>query len=128
MTLIVTNIADIDHYGGEHAIPGIRFRPARQALNVSAWGMNVLELDPGCEGYPEHDHTHDLQEEVYLVVDGAAVLVAEGQEREVTRGDMIRVSPETARKFVTHDRPVTLLAIGATPGAAYAPDPRMATT
>jgi uncharacterized cupin superfamily protein len=119
MTIAIQNIAQIAHYQGEGAIPGIRFRAARSAMGVTAWGMNVLELDPGCEGYPEHDHAGDQQEELYLVFDGSAALIAEGRERPVVRGDMIRVPPGVKRKFVTGDEGVTLVALGGTPGAAY---------
>lgn len=119
------NIAEIEHYQGEHAIPGIRFRPARQALGVTAWGMNVIELDPGCEGYPEHDHTHDGQEEVYVILEGSAVLISGGTEQVLSAGDMVRLPAETLRRFVTRDKSVRILAIGATPGSVYAPDPQM---
>jgi hypothetical protein len=44
------------------------------------------------------------------------------------RGDMVRVAPEVTRKFVTRESSATLLALGATPGKAYEPDKRMATT
>lgn len=125
MAVTVEHISDIQHYQGEGEIPGIRFRPAKMAMGVSAWGMSVIELDAGCEGYPEHDHSHDGQEEVYVVLEGSAVLVAEGAEHPVGVGDMVRVPPEVTRKWVTRDQPVRLLALGATPGQAYAPDPRI---
>ncbi len=128
MPITFKNISDIAPYQGEHAIAGIRFRPIRQALGVTAWGMNVLELDPGCEGYPQHDHAHDGQEEVYLVLEGSVVLVAEETERTLRRGDMVRVGPETSRKLVTRGEGATLLALGATPGKAYEADQRLATT
>lgn len=125
MAVTVEKISEIAHYQGEGEIPGIRFRPAKIAMGVSAWGMNVIELDAGCEGYPEHDHAHDGQQEVYVVLEGSAVLVADGAEHPAGVGDMVRVAAETTRKWVTRDQPVRLLALGATPGAAYAPDPRM---
>jgi mannose-6-phosphate isomerase-like protein (cupin superfamily) len=128
MDIVVKNTKQIEHYQGAHAIPGIRFRPAREAMNVSAWGMNILELDPNCSGYPEHDHTHDGQEEVYLVMEGSVVLVAEGVERVLRQGDLVRVPPTVKRKLLTRQEGVTLLAIGGTPGKAYAPDPRMSAT
>ena len=83
--------------------------------------MNVLELDPGCEGYPEHDHTADDQEEVYLVLEGAVVLVTPDGERALRAGDLARVAPEVRRKLVTREVGARLLAIGATPGAAFTP-------
>jgi quercetin dioxygenase-like cupin family protein len=117
----VKNISEIEPYGGPNAIPGIRFRPARQALGVTSWGMSVMELDPDCTGYPEHDHANEGHEEVYLVLSGSVVLRAGGSERLLRQGDFVRVSPETARKFVTRDEGATLLALGGTPGAPYSP-------
>ena len=52
MTVVAKNIKDIAPYAGPNAIPGIRFRAARQVLGVTAWGMNVLELDAHCTGHP----------------------------------------------------------------------------
>lgn len=115
----ITAIDAISAYSGPHAIPGIRFRPARQAMGVTAWGMNVIEIDPGCEGYPDHDHKGDDQEEVYVILEGSAVLQAHGEEQVVRAGQMIRVEPGVHRKFVTRDEGVRFLAIGGTPGKAY---------
>jgi mannose-6-phosphate isomerase-like protein (cupin superfamily) len=121
MSIVVKSIKDIAHYAGPNAIAGIRFRPARSALGVTAWGMNVLELDAHCDGYPEHDHTHDGQEEVYVVLEGRVTLRAAGEERVLVTGDMVRVPPDVKRKFVTGDGGAVLLALGATPGKAYTP-------
>jgi uncharacterized cupin superfamily protein len=124
MDIVIKQLSTIEPYQGEHQIPGIRFRPVRQALGVSAWGMNVLELAAGCEGYPEHDHVNvmkDGQEEVYLVLDGSVVLLAEGSEHVLRRGDLVKVPPHVTRKFMTRAEPATLLALGGTPGKAYAP-------
>lgn len=111
--LIVKAIEDVAPYAGPHAIPKMRFRPVREALGLTGWGMSVLELDPDCAGYPEHDHADDAHEEVYVVLRGSAVLVTDGKhERTVNEGDLVAVPPGTARKFVTRDRGITLLALG----------------
>ncbi|MBO6934502.1 MAG: cupin domain-containing protein [Deltaproteobacteria bacterium] len=115
----VKSIEECEAYTGPHAIAGIRFRHVREALGVSAWGMNVLELDAGCEDYPEHDHVEDGQEEVYVILKGSAVLQANGEERVLNAGDLARVPPEVKRKLVTRDQAVTFLALGGTPGKAY---------
>jgi uncharacterized cupin superfamily protein len=125
MSVTQQNTKSIPFYDGEHAIPGIRFRAARQAMGVSAWGMNVIDIDAQCSGYPAHDHKHDNQEEVYVVLDGSVVLIADGVERVLQQGDMVRVEPSVMRKLVTRGDAVTVLAIGGTPGLAYTPDPRM---
>lgn len=117
----VKAIDEIAAYDGPHAIPGIRFRFAGQALAVSSWGMNVIELDPHTSGYPEHDHGNDGHEEVYFVLRGQAVLVADDVEQPVREGQFVAVPPRVSRKFITRDHGATLLALGGTPGKPYAP-------
>mgnify|MGYP000144137194 CR=1 FL=1 len=125
MSLTVHHAADIPYYQGEHAIDGIQFHHARQTLGVTAWGMNVLSLAPHTTGYPEHDHASDGQEEVYVVLEGALQLHADGVVHELVTGSMVRVPPTTTRKLVTTDQAARVLALGATPGKAYEPGPGM---
>jgi uncharacterized cupin superfamily protein len=117
--VVIKNIGSIEPYQGPHAIPKIRFRSLRSALGVSAWGMNLIEFDPGATGYPEHDHEADGQEEVYMVVEGSIELEAEGKRQVLKKGDLVRVGPHVKRKFVTQEHGAVLLAIGGTPGKAY---------
>jgi len=114
-------IEDVAPYDGEHAIPGIRFRPMQQALGVSSWGMNVLELDANNEGHPEHHHQSDGHEEVYFVVRGTVVLRAGDEEHILRAGTFARVPGAVTRKLVTKDEGATILALGGTPGKPYAP-------
>ncbi|WP_242343034.1 cupin domain-containing protein [Anaeromyxobacter terrae] len=114
-------IDEIEAYGGPRAIPGIRFRPAARALGISAWGMNVIDLDPGCTAYPEHDHVKDGQEEVYVLLSGTATLHADGAEWPLAPGTLVRVGPQAKRKIVPGPEGARVLALGATPGQAYAP-------
>ena len=117
--VIVKRLEEIEPYSGAKAIAGIRIRPAGRTLGVSAWGMNVIEIDAGCERYPEHDHVKDGQEEVYVLLRGGATLHAGGNQWTLQPGTLVRVGPGTKRKFVPGQQGVTLLAIGGTPGQAY---------
>jgi uncharacterized cupin superfamily protein len=119
--ITLKNIEEIDAYTGPNAIPGIRFRSAGRALGVSAWGMNVIELDPNTARSPEHDHEEDAHEEVYVVLRGSIVLRADGEEIALAQGDFVRVAPATVRKIVTRAEGATVLALGGTPGKPYAP-------
>lgn len=119
--ITLKKLVDIEAYAGPNAIDGIRFRPARPALGISSWGMNVLELDPNCANYPEHHHGKDNHEEVYVVLRGSVFLQAKGEEWRLDAGDMVRVAPPVSRKFVTREAGATLLAIGGTPGKPYEP-------
>lgn len=119
--LQIQRIDEIEPYRGPHELEGIAFKPVGGALGVTAWGMNVLEMAPGASTYPEHSHSEDGQEEVYYVLDGAATLTCEGEEREVASGSFVRVPPGATRSWRPGGKGVTLLAIGATPGKAYEP-------
>ena len=112
-------VGNLDYYQGEHAIPGIKFRYAAKELGVTAWGMNVLEIAPGCLDYPDHDHINDGQEEVYVVLKGSGRLQSDGEQWGLKTGDLIRVGPKEKRKIIPGTNGITVLAIGATPGAAY---------
>jgi len=112
-------IEEIPFYQGPHAIPGIRFHGAARELGVTAWGMNVIEIEPGCVAYPEHDHVKDGQEEVYAVLKGGGTMDAGGERVELAEGMLVRVGPSTRRKILPGPEGITVLAIGATPGQAY---------
>lgn len=116
---IIKRVDEIDFYQGPDAIAGIRFRTAGRALGVTAFGMNVIEIDGGCERYPEHDHVKDGQEEVYAVLSGSARLVTSSGEVPVSAGAIVKVPPDVKRKWIPGADGVTLLAVGATPGKAY---------
>lgn len=117
--ITVRSMESIEPYSGSHKIEGIRFLPAAAALGVRAWGMNLLEIEAGCENYPAHDHTGDGQEEVYVILRGSARLVTADTEQPLRVGDLARVGPSVTRKIVPGPEGVTMLAIGGTPGKAY---------
>ncbi|HYP55746.1 MAG TPA: hypothetical protein VEQ41_05515 [Solirubrobacterales bacterium] len=38
---------------------GIKFHKAAAGLGVSSFGISIIDLAPGAEDYPEHDHSPD---------------------------------------------------------------------
>jgi mannose-6-phosphate isomerase-like protein (cupin superfamily) len=119
--ITVTKVGDLDSLQGPNAIPGIKFLQAGRELGVTGLGMNILELEPDCSAYPEHDHAGDGQEEVYVVLDGGGTLVAGLRQWPLVAGTLIRVPHDTKRKLVPGADGLTVLALGATPGKAYEP-------
>ena len=103
------------------AVFGGGMRRVRAGLGVTSFGIQVIEMPPGYEHYPEHDHTHDEQEEVYTVLSGSAKLLAGGEEYELEPGTFARVGPGEKRKLISGEQGVRLLALGATPGSVYTP-------
>jgi len=111
-------VREIDEMDG---IYGGVARRARAELGVTAWGMQVLTLPANWDGYPEHNHDADAfdpnQEEVYIPLEGSAILVADGAEYELRPGSMARVGPEQARRLLPGPDGIRLVALGGTPGA-----------
>jgi uncharacterized cupin superfamily protein len=103
------------------AIFGGGFRRVRAGLGVTSFGLAVMDLPPNFTGYPEHDQTHDAQEEVYTVLEGTVTLNVGDEEITLEPGVWARVGPDEKRKLVTGDSPVRVLAIGGTPGQVYSP-------
>jgi mannose-6-phosphate isomerase-like protein (cupin superfamily) len=95
------------------------FRRVRAGLGVTAFGMQVIELPPNADMYPEHDHSHDDQEEVYLALSGRGTLQVGDEEFTLEPGVFARVGALERRKIVTGEEGVRILAVGATPGRIY---------
>jgi Cupin domain len=103
------------------AIFGGGFRRARAGLGVSSFGLAVIDLPANFSRFPEHDQTHDDQEEVYTVVSGRATLHVGGEEYLLEPGVFARVGATERRKLSTGELPARIIAMGATPGKVYDP-------
>lgn len=115
----VKRFDEVPIYTGPGKIPGIEFHMAGRELGVKAWGMNVLAIEAGCTGYPEHDHANDGQEEVYVVLRGSGTLEAEGTSTPLAEGVLARVGPTTKRKILPGPGGIVVLALGGVPGQPY---------
>jgi mannose-6-phosphate isomerase-like protein (cupin superfamily) len=93
---------------------GPGFRKVRQALGVTAFGVNGIVYPPGHEGYL---HYHDAQDELYFVHSGTARVEVEGEERLLGPGGLFHVESTTPRKLSNAgDDELVLLVIGAKGG------------
>ena len=101
------------------AIYGGAFFRARASLGVSSFGLAVFDLPPNFDAYPEHDHSDDGQEEVYLALSGTAEMDIEGEKVTLDPSTPVRVASGTKRTISTGEGPARILAIGGIPGKAY---------
>jgi mannose-6-phosphate isomerase-like protein (cupin superfamily) len=87
------------------------FQSLRRPLDLETFGINLIVLQPGKR---LRVHTHERQDEVYLVLEGALTLVVEGEPHELGVDQLARVGPGTRRQL-TNPRPekVVILALGA---------------
>jgi mannose-6-phosphate isomerase-like protein (cupin superfamily) len=93
---------------------GYGFRKVRQALGVTAFGVNVMVIPPGSEGV---HHYHDRQDELYFVHSGTARFDVDGDVRELGPGGLCHVESTTPRKVANAgDDDLVLLIVGGKDG------------
>jgi quercetin dioxygenase-like cupin family protein len=80
-----------------------------------------MDLPPNFQHFPEHDQTHDDQEEVYAPLSGRVTLRVGDEEYELEPGVFARVGATEKRKLITGDEPARVIAMGAMPGRVYEP-------
>jgi mannose-6-phosphate isomerase-like protein (cupin superfamily) len=97
------------------------FKRARAKLGVEAFGMQVIDMPPNTDRYPEHDHSEDGQEEVYVAMQGSGEIEIEGKRHPIDPSTMVKVGPGVKRKVWTTDQPLRLLIVGGVPGKVYQP-------
>jgi uncharacterized cupin superfamily protein len=99
------------------------FKRARAELGVESFGMQIIDLPPNYENYPEHDHSEDGQEEVFIALRGSGEIEIAGERFPLDDDHVARVSSGTKRKVWPGDDGIRLLALGGKPGQVYdAPD------
>lgn len=100
---------------------GCTWMLARRALGTEAFGYNLVELEPG-GALPAHDETGTGQVELYVVIEGDAVISIDGEEHPATAGTFASIEPGSERMIVNRSSaPVTALLVGAVPGPGYRP-------
>ena len=105
------------------AIYGGAFKRVRAELGVESFGMQIIDMPANFEGYPEHDHAKDGQEEVYLTLRGGGELEIEGERFPLDTDHCARVGPGVSRKVWPGDDGIRVLVLGGRAGALYeAPD------
>jgi mannose-6-phosphate isomerase-like protein (cupin superfamily) len=132
-------VADVTHVEIEAVdaiegfFEGIKFYKAAAGLGVTSFGVSIIDLAPGADEYPEHDHSEDGlggqmfakrpqqlgQEEVYVALRGSGTLTADGEEYPIDQDHIARIGPAVKRKIVPGPDGLRLLALGATPGEPY---------
>jgi uncharacterized cupin superfamily protein len=94
---------------------------ARRALGTSSFGFNLVEIGPGGQ-MPEHDEAQSGQVELYVILEGEAVLRIEGTDHPAPAGTFASIEPPASRTiFNRSEAPVTAMLIGVQPEGGYQP-------
>src|SRR5262245_36064228 len=97
------------------------WRLARKALGTSAFGFNLVEIGPGGQ-IPEHNEMESGQVELFVVLEGEAVMRLDGEDHPAPAGTFASIEPPASRTILNRsEAPVTALLIGVQPEGGYEP-------
>jgi mannose-6-phosphate isomerase-like protein (cupin superfamily) len=100
---------------------GGAFKRVRAELGVRSFGMQIIDLPPNIDQYPEHDHADAGQEEVFWVVRGSGWIEIDGERVDLDPETIVRVGPAARRKLYSGPEGARILALGGVPGQVYEP-------
>jgi hypothetical protein len=88
--------------------------PVQHALGIDTFGANVFVAGHDEQQLVEaHDERESGQQELYLLLDGAAVFVLDGEETRLERGDALAVTdPRVSREARAQTAGTMLLVVG----------------
>jgi uncharacterized cupin superfamily protein len=116
-----TSIKHRDEFERMAGSGGCTWMLARKALGTSAFGFNVVEIEPG-GALPEHDEAGSGQVELYVVLEGEATIEVDGEQVPAPAGTFASLDPTSTRTLRNRSEvPVTALLVGVLPNDAYQP-------
>jgi uncharacterized cupin superfamily protein len=107
----IKNLRQIEDMAPKFGLaPDLEARFARRDLECEQTGMSLQRLAPNANG--SFGHSHDQDEEIYLVVSGSGRIKLDDEVIEIGPWDAIRVAPGMLRAFAAGDDGLELLAFG----------------
>jgi uncharacterized cupin superfamily protein len=100
------------------AVQGRRWRALGDAVGLTQFGVNLVELAPGSWSSQRHWHTHE--DEFVYVLEGELVLITDEGEQRLAAGDAagFAAGKQNGHHLVNRsDQPARFLAIGSRSGA-----------
>jgi quercetin dioxygenase-like cupin family protein len=101
----------------------------RRRLGITAFGVSAFSAPTGVVVINEHDETQfgeAGQEELYIVMNGAATFEVDGETVDAPAGALVQVQPTAKRKATATEDGTTILVVGATAGKAFEVPPEEA--
>jgi hypothetical protein len=94
------------------------WHPIQHHFGLSAFGVNAFGGDAGIELVAEHDETESGQEELYVVVRGAARFTLDGDPHDAHAISVVAIPDQAVKRSAVSIAPATVvLAIGGAPGS-----------
>jgi len=102
---------DVEDQAPKFGMPELEFRMARVPLELENSGVTYMRLTPNFR--LPFGHTHNVQEEVYVLVSGSARVKLDDDIVELKPFDAVRIHRETMRNLEAGPEGAELIAIGA---------------
>ena len=102
---------DVEDQAPKFGMPELEFRMARVALELENSGVTYMRITPNFR--LPFGHTHNVQEEVYVLISGSARLKLDDDIVELKPFDAVRIHNETMRNLEAGPEGAELIAIGA---------------
>jgi mannose-6-phosphate isomerase-like protein (cupin superfamily) len=108
----IKNLKEVEDQAPNFGIgPELEARMARVPLELEEFGISYQRLAPGFR--VPWGHTHNVQEELYIVVSGSMRAKLDDEVVELKQWDALRVPKETMRSFESGPEGVEVIAVGA---------------
>jgi len=112
MPFTLTNLKDLEDVGSNFdGPPDLEFRHATKALGLEQSGLSYQRI-PADYRFP-YGHTHERQEEVYVVVRGSGRMKLDDEIVDIGEWDVVRVPRGTWRGYEAGPDGLEILVIGA---------------
>jgi mannose-6-phosphate isomerase-like protein (cupin superfamily) len=104
--------ADLEDIGSRFdGAPDLEFRAATKPLALERSALSYQYVPPGCR-FP-YGHTHETQEEVYVILRGSGRMKLDDEIVELAQWDAVRVPPGTWRGYEAGPDGLEILVVGA---------------
>jgi mannose-6-phosphate isomerase-like protein (cupin superfamily) len=108
----IQNLKDVEDQAPKFGFsPQLEARMARVPLELENFGISYQRIAPGFR--LPWGHTHNIQEEVYVVVSGSMLAKFGDDVVELKQWDAVRVPKETMRSFEGGPEGAEVIAAGA---------------
>ena len=82
------------------------------SLDSEQVGVSMARCEPGWRNKP-HDHEANDHEEIYILIEGQATVVVDGDSIEMESGDAVWIPPESTRQIRNGDTESAFVLISA---------------
>lgn len=108
----VANLKEIEDMAPQFGYaPNLESRFARKSLELEHSGLSYFRIAPGFR--MPFGHTHETQEEIYLVVTGSVRAKLDDEIVELHSWDALRIAPGVARALEAGSNGAEIVAYGA---------------